>query len=208
MSRQLPPNPNLEFLRKQAKALLDGSRVQHPSWQLADAQHALARDFGFTSWPALKGHVDATVGTRAASATGAPPVDVTEANTSDGVSPLAGSWLANIAASTRHPALQFESATLEIRVAGDRVTMAQVVVDDAGRSSASTMTIVADGTPRQPDGGGARHLLTVRRLDSHSLEAIDSLDGAEVGRGVYHVEAGGRQLVVTTAAQRLVFERR
>jgi Ankyrin repeats (3 copies)/Ankyrin repeat len=54
MSRQLPERPNLEFLKKQAKdlrATTDG--------KLADAQHALANEYGFPTWASLKSHVEA-----------------------------------------------------------------------------------------------------------------------------------------------------
>jgi hypothetical protein len=59
MSRDLPPNPNLEHLKKQAKALLEKLRQQKADATLVDAQHALAREYGFASWPKLKAHVDA-----------------------------------------------------------------------------------------------------------------------------------------------------
>jgi hypothetical protein len=58
MSRQLPPRSNLEYLKKQAKELLDEWQREDPSAQLADAQHALAREYGFASWPALKAGVE------------------------------------------------------------------------------------------------------------------------------------------------------
>jgi hypothetical protein len=60
MSRDLPPNPNLEHLKKQAKALLEKLRQQNPDATLVDAQHALAREYGFPSWPKLKAHVEAS----------------------------------------------------------------------------------------------------------------------------------------------------
>ena len=43
MSRDLPARPNLEFLKKQAKKLLQTLERQNPHAQLSDAQHALAR---------------------------------------------------------------------------------------------------------------------------------------------------------------------
>src|SRR5690242_19047923 len=74
MSRELPENPNLEHLKKQAKDLLrdaqqgDAAAIERfrslasfsttAALQLADAQHAIARDYGFTSWPKLKEYVD------------------------------------------------------------------------------------------------------------------------------------------------------
>lgn len=53
MSRQLPQNPNLEYLKKQAKALQRST----PHGKLADAQHRLANEYGFASWAKLKSHV-------------------------------------------------------------------------------------------------------------------------------------------------------
>jgi ankyrin repeat protein len=81
MTRQLPPRPNLEQLRNQAKSLLQGHRAaapeavarvreNHPRWQdfsdavlasvrltLADTQLVIANEYGFKNWPALKAHV-------------------------------------------------------------------------------------------------------------------------------------------------------
>ena len=54
MSRQLPEKPNLEYLKKQAKELLR-SMAQG---KLADAQHRLANEYGFTTWAKLKSHVE------------------------------------------------------------------------------------------------------------------------------------------------------
>ncbi len=55
MSRQLPEKPNLEHLKKQAKELLNRTR----QGKLADAQHALANEYGFPTWAKLKAHVEA-----------------------------------------------------------------------------------------------------------------------------------------------------
>src|SRR5512135_1032986 len=75
MTRRLPPHPNLEHLKKQAKVLHEQlqsgnpqaherfrallSRAAPAAPQLADAQLALARDYGFASWAKLKAHVEA-----------------------------------------------------------------------------------------------------------------------------------------------------
>ena len=53
MSRDLPANPSLEHLRKQAKQL---QRIT-PNGKLSDAQHELAREYGFSTWARLKTHV-------------------------------------------------------------------------------------------------------------------------------------------------------
>jgi ankyrin repeat protein len=57
-ARALPDAPSLEWLRKQAKQRLTSLREGDPSARLADAQLALAREYGFRSWRALKAHVD------------------------------------------------------------------------------------------------------------------------------------------------------
>jgi hypothetical protein len=58
MSRDLPPRPNLDHLRKQAKALLHSMQQHRAEATLADALHAVAREYGFASWPKLKAHVE------------------------------------------------------------------------------------------------------------------------------------------------------
>src|SRR4051812_14639884 len=62
--RRLPARPSLEQLRKQAKEHLDTLRVADPSIGLAAAQHALAHDYGFASWPELVHHVQSMPATR------------------------------------------------------------------------------------------------------------------------------------------------
>jgi ankyrin repeat protein len=52
---ELPPRPSLEHLRKQAKA-----RKRERGITLSQAQHELARDYGFDSWPKLVHHVRAS----------------------------------------------------------------------------------------------------------------------------------------------------
>lgn len=72
MSRNLPEQPNLEHLKKQARDLIRDFRQGEAvaierlrsqvaigtKGQLAQAQHAIAREYGFASWPKLKHHVE------------------------------------------------------------------------------------------------------------------------------------------------------
>src|SRR5436305_1680611 len=57
-ARVLPAQPNLEHLKNEAKQRLKALRAQAPNTQLTEAQLAVARDYGFASWRALKTHVD------------------------------------------------------------------------------------------------------------------------------------------------------
>jgi ankyrin repeat protein len=54
-ARSLPPSPNLDQLKRQAKELLRG---QPRLGRLRDAQRALAQEYGFDSWDALRTHVE------------------------------------------------------------------------------------------------------------------------------------------------------
>lgn len=55
--RQLPPVPNPENLRKQAKTRLSALRARLPSARLAEAQHLVAREYGFPNWAAMLAEV-------------------------------------------------------------------------------------------------------------------------------------------------------
>jgi BD-FAE/Ankyrin repeat len=73
-TRRLPEHPDLSQLKRQAKELLDGflngqeravvevqrlyRDADRAKFALHDAQLALARGYGFESWPKLKAHVD------------------------------------------------------------------------------------------------------------------------------------------------------
>jgi ankyrin repeat protein len=58
MSQALPARPNLHWLRKTAKQQLHELRKTNSDAKLAGAQLALARQYGFRSWRALKAEVD------------------------------------------------------------------------------------------------------------------------------------------------------
>jgi len=97
MSLPLPERPNLEFLKKQAKEL---RQTMRPA-KLADAQHALANQYGFASWAKLKLHVESL---------GLSPVQVLKAAVCDGDSARVRDVLA------KHPELR---ATIDDPMPGD-----------------------------------------------------------------------------------------
>ncbi len=61
MPQALPAKPDLDWLRKAAKARLAELRSRRPDAKLHQAQFAVANDYGFRSWRALKAHVDGIV---------------------------------------------------------------------------------------------------------------------------------------------------
>lgn len=64
-AQSLPPRPNLDQLKRQAKELLDEWRAMpapQKSRRLRDAQRAIAERYGFASWDALHEHVERVSG--------------------------------------------------------------------------------------------------------------------------------------------------
>jgi len=58
MSEQLPDKPDIGWLRKQSKRRLAELQQENPAVKLAEAQLDIARRYGFSSWRALKTHID------------------------------------------------------------------------------------------------------------------------------------------------------
>lgn len=185
MSRNLPDRPNLEFLKKEAKARLALLQRGDAAAQLADAQHALARDYGFASWPKLKAHVESVA------TLGAAP----------GESPLAGRWAADVSRSTRHPANQFRGATIVFAVTGNTLTIDDEFVDEGGQTIRGHHTIEADGVAR-PTGNGFVVCATWRARND--LETVATKNGEEVGRGRYTVSDDGRTLTITSTGDQVI----
>ena len=57
-AQSLPLRANLEWLKKESKQRLATLRAADPQAKLSQAQLAVARDYGFSSWRKLKAHVD------------------------------------------------------------------------------------------------------------------------------------------------------
>jgi hypothetical protein len=189
MSRALPAHPNLDHLKKQAKDLLPDLQQQHPGSKLADALHAIAREYGFTTWPVLKAHVESLPREPASAAEPAAPAN-----------PFVGRWTANLSKSKRDPANQFRRATLEFAVSGDTVTITDVVVDASGREEQGRNTIQADGREHSSEHGHG-YVLMAGWLGSHVLEAVVKKDGRQVSRVSYEISADGTTLTLSAAAR-------
>ena len=156
MSRQLPPNPNFDYLKKQAKELLAELQPRQPGLNLAGAQRRLARDYGFASWAALKAHVLDAPGHA-----------------------MAGTWRVNLAKSRQSRANLFRDATLRFTVADGSVTIADVVVDESGRTSRNSNTLAVDGVAHRRQYGYA---VTSRWITRRHLRAAMTKDGQTRGQ--------------------------
>jgi hypothetical protein len=191
VSRDLPPRPNLDHLRKQAKELLVSLQQQNPESRLADAQHQIAREYGFESWPRLKAHVES----RAATAP----------------NPFVGTWTADLSRSRLHPLNRLQRASLGFDVAGDVVTLDFVMVDESGRTDRGVNSLVADGN-EYPSTNRQGYVLRTRWLGPRGLEAVVAKDGEIEGRVEYVVSPGGDTLTLSASwrggiEQVSVFER-
>ncbi|MBY0496995.1 MAG: hypothetical protein K2Y23_22530 [Cyanobacteria bacterium] len=176
MSRNLPSRPNLEYLKNEAKDRLDDLRRADPRAQLADAQFALAQEYGFASWPKLKEHVDALAAAWQ--------------------HPLAGAWVANVAQSKRHPANQFRSARIHFTVRGNTVEIVDEFVDESGKPVRGRHTLEADGVERAGSNGYA----VAASFSARGLETVATRDGQVIGRSSYAVSADGRTLTIADAS--------
>jgi hypothetical protein len=190
MSRDLPTTPNLEHLRKQAKRRLSEMQLENPALQLSDAQHVIAREYGFASWPKLKAHVES--------------LPMPTSDPTSGASPFVGTWMANVARSRQHPLNPFRSATMHFDVDGDTVTISDTVIDGSGRLERTEHTVRADGQERFSDGG---YSITATWRGPRVLETIGRKDGEEIGRGRYEVADDGATMTISSAEQTIVLNR-
>jgi hypothetical protein len=184
MARELPARPNLEHLKNQAKDLLDLLQQADATRQLADAQHTLAREYGFASWPKLKAHVETVM--------------------SDALPrrhPFAGSWVADIAKSRRHPANPFRSATLDVTIEGSQVTLDDTVVDENGREERQRNVVLADGK-EQPSHHG--YVLTATWRGQRVLEVTGRKGTQDEGTVRYEISPDGLTLTISDRAQEVV----
>lgn len=205
MSLRLPSRPSLGHLKKQAKDVLRLSRRQNPQRRLADAQHALARGYGFSNWVELKLHVESATPRR-----GRPePVASRprEGAAARQRNPLAGIWatrLTEVADGPSHGVVS--KAAVEIDVTHDVVTLTQVAVDPAGRDVAMKMTMHVDGHDH-PAQFGNDLMLRARWADDRTLETIVTHRETVVSAGTYEVSTDGQRLVVSSKDQRIELER-
>ena len=181
MSRNLPDRPNLVYLKKEAKTLLDRLQQSNPAARLADAQQMLAREYGFASWPKMKAHVDAASAFAEAAADGAGH-------------PLAGRWMANVALSKRHPSNQFQRAVINFAVHGNIVEVDDESVDEAGKLQRNRNVVICDGAGHALENG---LVFTATWRGRRVLRTVATRNGQVVGRGEYVVSRDGRRLTIS-----------
>jgi ankyrin repeat protein len=109
-ARALPAEPNLDHLKTEAKRRLKALREDDPQAKLASAQLAVARDYGFASWRALKAHVDTSVRKRVFAAARAGDIETVRRAFAQGLDPSAadedGRTIHQIAKAQGHDAIE------------------------------------------------------------------------------------------------------
>jgi hypothetical protein len=217
MSQRLPPRPNLGHLKKQAKDVLRVFRHRNPRWRLVDAQHALARGYGFPSWPDLKLHVESvrqqppsavlrTSRLQPADTAGESPQPA-EQELGPSRHSIVGTWVARPATGSEgHHQYLVGDAVVEFELTDGTLTLTQIAAGAAGREIAMKMVIHADGQDR-PIQFGSELLLQARWTNGRTLEAITKHGERIVSRGTWEVSPDGESLVLSTAGQRVVFGR-
>ena len=215
MSQRLPPRPNLDYLKKQAKDVLRVFRHRNAGWRLADAQHALARGYGFPTWSDLKRHVESLqlpsgpmCATRGqAGDLAGESSEAAEQQHAPGLSPIVGTWAARPPTGACDPDHSLAAdAVVAFGVTDGILTLTQVAAGAAGREIAMKMVIRTDGHDHPiPFGGGL--LLQARWTNLRTLEALVKQGDRIVGGGTWEVSTDGELLVLSTAGQRVVFGR-
>ena len=181
MPRTLPLHPNLDHLKKQAKALLPALRRRNPAVKLADAQQAIAATYGFGDWTGLKAHVDNAVAARGP----APPQPV---------SPLVGVWAVNLEQTPSFADETFARAIIDVAIADGSVTLTDVVVDDAGRVECRANDLRVDD---HEHAGSHGYAVISRWMGGEALGVEVRKNGQTVSRVTY--SANGQTLTVDAA---------
>ena len=218
MSQSLPSRPNLDHLKKQAKDVLRVSRRLNPHWRLVDAQHALARGYGFRSWSNLKEHVElahiesdavaSSVSRERESATSgdAPPRVKTKGDDRPvhSIHPIVGTWMSRPGSDLdRRP---FGEVVVEFELSDSVLRLTQIAAHPEGHVSAMKMALHVDDQEHPlPFGYGL--MLQAKWADDRTLDTVVKDGERTVSEGTYRVTPDGQSLVVSTTNQRMVFER-
>lgn len=123
--------------------------------------------------------------------------------------PFVGSWVADISKSRLSPAVPLQSATLQIAVAGDTVSMASTTVI-GGQEQNAAETFRSDGT-ETPGTINPGIMLAAKWVGSHVLASIATKNGQVFALVTYEVSADGKTLTSRSSGmieQVIVFERK
>jgi hypothetical protein len=111
--------------------------------------------------------------------------------------PLAGTWIANIAKSTRHENHQFSSSTMRFEISGGEVKFTYEGVNASGKLEKGEQTLNVDGQPH--DHPLAPGIAVTSSLGPRGIESSATKDGVVLGRGTYDVSENGQMMTATVS---------
>jgi len=115
-----------------------------------------------------------------------------------GVDPRVGSWQLNVAKSKYSPGPAPKSLTLKVEVAGKGEKVTSETVSATGDKTVVEYTADYDGKPHPLKGSTEADMVTLKRIDSHTTERVDSKGGKTIT--TYHrvVSKDDKTMTVTT----------
>ena len=121
-------------------------------------------------------------------------VAVTTAQTAD---PRIGTWNLNVAKSKYSPGPAPKSHVLTIEAAGKGEKVKSEMVTAEGPTTVTEYTADFDGKPHPLKGSESADMVTLKRIDSHTTERVDSKGGKTVTTYRRVVSKDGKTMTVT-----------
>ena len=115
-----------------------------------------------------------------------------------GADPRVGTWQLNVAKSKYTPGPAPKSQTLKIEAAGKGEKVTSEIVTASGDKAVTEYTADYDGKPHPLTGSDTADMVTLKRIDSHTTERVDTKGGKTMT--TYHrvVSKDGKTMTVTT----------
>jgi hypothetical protein len=111
--------------------------------------------------------------------------------------PRVGTWNLNVEKSKYSPGPAPKSQVLTIEAAGDAEKVTSESVSATGQKSSTTYTAPYDGKPHPLKGSEIADTVTLKRVDSHTTERVDSKAGKSVQTYSRVVSKDGKTMTVT-----------
>ncbi len=114
-----------------------------------------------------------------------------------GTDPRVGSWQLNVAKSKYTPGPAPKSQTLKIEAVGKGEKVTSESVSDTGAKTVTEYTADFDGKSHPLKGSAVADMVTLKRIDSHTTERVDSKGGKVVLTYQRSVSKDGKTMTVT-----------
>ena len=112
--------------------------------------------------------------------------------------PVVGTWELNVAKSKFSPGPAPKSETRTYVVSGQEIKGTAKGVDSEGKAVAVEWTAVDDGKDRPVTGTADLDMLSMKRIDSHTVESTHKRAGKVVATARRTVSKDGKTLTITT----------